>query len=128
MAGRDLLCALLAVVTVSYCIASTRASPSLHSVPEATGHSTFSRPAKAFRCPSPKAGRTIFTIRASKAVQFKKGGHADLKNVHIVVYGKAHDRYDQIYGNEFTYDPQSGDVNAIGEVHIDLQGIRRRSR
>ena len=55
-------------------------------------------------------------------MQFKTGGHADLHNVHIVVYGHAHDRYDQIYGNEFTYDPQSGDINAIGEVHIDLQG------
>ena len=55
-------------------------------------------------------------------MQFKKGGHADLKNVHIVVYGKAHDRFDQIYGKEFTYDPQSGDISAMGEVNIDLQG------
>ena len=69
-----------------------------------------------------EAGRTLYTIRASKAVQFKAGGHADLHNVHIVVYGHAHDRYDQIYGDEFTYDPQSGDINAVGEVHIDLQG------
>ena len=69
-----------------------------------------------------EAGRTLYTIRASKAVQFKSGGHADLHNVHIVVYGHGHDRYDQIYGDEFTYDPQSGDVKAMGEVHIDLQG------
>ncbi len=34
----------------------------------------------------------------------------------------AHDRYDQIYGKEFTYDPASGDVKGVGEVHIDLQG------
>ncbi len=69
-----------------------------------------------------EGGRTIYTIRASNAVQFKKGGKADLKNVNIVVYGKAHDRYDQIYGKEFTYDPESGDVVGLGEVHIDLQG------
>ena len=69
-----------------------------------------------------EAGRTIYTIRASKAVQFKAGGHADLQNVHIVVYGRTHDRYDQIYGDQFTYDPQSGDIKAVGEVHIDLQG------
>jgi lipopolysaccharide export system protein LptA len=69
-----------------------------------------------------EGGHTIYTIRASNAVTFKKGGNADLKNVHIVVYGKTHDRYDQIYGKEFTYDPQSGDVRGIGEVHIDLQG------
>ena len=55
-------------------------------------------------------------------MQFKQGGHAELKNVHIVVYGKNHDRYDQIYGDHFTYDPQTGDIKAVGEVHIDLQG------
>ena len=74
------------------------------------------------RFPSPKVAAPCYTIRASKAVQFKAGGHADLRNVHIVVYGHEHDRYDQIYGNQFTYDPQTGDINAVGEVHIDLQG------
>ncbi len=69
-----------------------------------------------------EADRTIYTIRASKAVQFKQGGHAELRNVHIVVYGRKHDRYDQIYGDQFTYDPQTGEVKAVGEVHIDLQG------
>ena len=39
-----------------------------------------------------------------------------------MVYGRAHDRYDQIYGSEFTYDPQTGDISAAGEVQIDLQG------
>src|SRR5208337_2131109 len=29
-------------------------------------------------------------------------------------------RYDQIYGDDFAYDPQSGDVTARGEVQIDL--------
>ncbi len=62
-------------------------------------------------------------------MQFKAGGHADLHNVHIVVYGKNHDRYDQIYGDQFTYDPQTGDIKAVGEVHIDLvandQGPKR---
>ena len=113
--------ALLVVVTASYFIAKTRVKPQLHSIPKQLGID-IQQTSEGFSLSKSEGGRTIFTIRASNAVQFKKGGHADLKNVHIVVYGKAHERFDQIYGKEFTYDPQSGDINAIGEVNIDLQG------
>ncbi|HVP56121.1 MAG TPA: LPS export ABC transporter periplasmic protein LptC [Candidatus Eisenbacteria bacterium] len=109
------------VVVVSYYVARFRVKPQLHSVPQQLGLD-IQQTSEGFTLSKSEGGRTIYTIRASSTVQFKKGGHADLKNVHIVVYGKAHDRYDQIYGREFTYDPESGDVNGIGEVHIDLQG------
>jgi lipopolysaccharide export system protein LptA len=113
--------AILAVVTISYYVAKARVKPTLHSVPKQLGLD-IQQTSEGFTLSKSEAGRTLFTVRASNAVQFKSGGHADLKNVHIVVYGKAHDRFDQIYGNEFTYDPESGDINAIGEVQIDLQG------
>ena len=108
-------------VTVSYWIAHYHVTPVLHSVPKELGVD-IQQTSEGFSLSKSEAGRTLYTIRASKAIQFKSGGRADLHDVHIVVYGKAHDRYDEIYGNEFTYDPQSGDINAIGEVHIDLQG------
>ncbi len=113
--------ALLTVVTISYYVAKARVKPTLHSLPQQLGID-IQQTSEGFSLSKSEGGRTIFTIRASKAVQLKKGGHADLKNVHIVVYGKAHDRFDQIYGKEFTYDPETGDVNAVGEVNIDLQG------
>src|SRR5271165_5557612 len=113
--------ALLALVTVSYFIVKARVKPQLHSIPKQLGID-IQQTSEGFSLSKSEGGRTIYTIRASNAVQFKKGGNADLKNVHIVVYGKAHDRYDQIYGKEFTYDPASGEVKGIGEVHIDLQG------
>src|SRR5664279_4449009 len=113
--------ALLLIVTGSYFIAKAKLKPQFHSLPKQLGID-IQQTSEGFTLSKSEGGRTIYTIRASNAVQFKKGGHADLKNVHIVVYGKAHDRFDQIYGKEFTYDPQSGDVNAIGEVNIDLQG------
>jgi lipopolysaccharide export system protein LptA len=69
-----------------------------------------------------EAGRTLFTIHASRAVQYKVGGKAELRDVSIVVYGRQSNRYDQIYGADFEYDPQSGEVTAEGEVHIDLEG------
>lgn len=112
---------LVAIVTISYWIARSRVGPTLHNVPKQLGFD-IQQTSDGFSLSKSEAGRTIYTIRASKAVQFKAGGHADLRNVHIVVYGRTHDRFDQIYGNQFTYDPQSGDIKAIGEVHIDLEG------
>jgi lipopolysaccharide export system protein LptA len=67
-------------------------------------------------------GRTLFTIHAAKAIQYKNGGHAELQDVNIVVFGKSSNRFDQIYGSDFEYDPKSGDVTAHGEVQIDLEG------
>jgi lipopolysaccharide export system protein LptA len=68
-----------------------------------------------------EGGRTLFTVRASKAVQFKSGGRAELKDVSIVVYGRQADRFDQIYGTDFEYNPETSEVSARGEVHIDLE-------
>jgi lipopolysaccharide export system protein LptA len=73
-------------------------------------------------------GRTQFTVSASKAVQFKEGGRADLHNVKIVVYGKDASRFDRITGDEFEFDPGSGNIKGKGRVLIYLQtnpeGIR----
>src|SRR5512146_2205247 len=68
-----------------------------------------------------EGGRTLFTIRATKAVQYKQGGKATLENVNIIVYGREGNRFDQISGSGFEYDPQAGIVRANGEVNIDLQ-------
>src|SRR5260370_22328325 len=56
-----------------------------------------------------------------KGGQFKGGGHGELHNVKIVVYGKDAGRFDQITGDDFEYDPASGDVSAKGTVRIDLE-------
>ena len=69
-----------------------------------------------------EGGRTLFTIHASKATQFKQGGHATLHNVYIIVYGRQSDRFDRISGDDFDYDQRSGDVVSKGLVHIDMQG------
>ena len=38
-----------------------------------------------------EGGHTLYTIRASKATQFKAGGRAELHDVSIVVYGRNSD-------------------------------------
>src|SRR5258707_7024557 len=77
--------------------------------------------AEGFKVSKSAQGRTLFTIQASKAVQFKTGGRAELHHVTITLYGHDASRYDQIYGDDFGYDSQTGDVSAKGEVRIDLE-------
>ena len=69
-----------------------------------------------------EAGRTIFTVHASNAVQYKEGGRALLRDVKILVYGRSSDRFDQISGDNFEFDPNSGDIISQGDVTIDLEG------
>jgi lipopolysaccharide export system protein LptA len=76
--------------------------------------------ADGFSVSKSEQGRTIFTARASKAVQLKEGGRVELHSVVITVYGRDSDRYDQISGADFEYDPHSGDISARGAVTIDL--------
>ena len=77
--------------------------------------------ATGFTVSKSEQGRTLFTIQASKAVQFKQGGHAELHDVQITLYGSDSSRFDQIRGADFEYDQPSGNVTAKGEVQIDLR-------
>lgn len=79
------------------------------------------RSTQGFSFSKSESGRTIFTIHAGKAVEFKQGGRSALHDVNIIVYGKESNRFDQIYGSDFEYDPGSGNVVARGEVQMDLQ-------
>jgi lipopolysaccharide export system protein LptA len=77
--------------------------------------------AQGFTVSKSEEGRTIFTIRASNAVQYKQGGRAELHDVSITIYGRDAQRFDQIYGSDFEYNQQTGIVVAKGEVQIDLE-------
>ncbi|HZW79643.1 MAG TPA: LptA/OstA family protein, partial [Candidatus Deferrimicrobiaceae bacterium] len=77
--------------------------------------------ASGFQFSKSQAGRTVFTIRAKEVKEFKLNGRADLHDVTIILYGSDTSRFDQIYGDDFTFDPKSGNVTAKGEVQIDLQ-------
>ncbi len=114
-------CLVIAIVGISYYAARFREKPTLHNIPKELGID-IQQTSEGFSLSKSEGGRTLYTIRASKAVQFKAGGHADLSNVHVVVYGHEHDRYDEIYGEHFSYDPRSGQITGTGEVHIDIQG------
>src|SRR5271155_1827391 len=114
--------AILMVTTVAgmYFYARLSLRKALREVPAKLGVE-IQQTADGFSISKSVDGRTQFTVSASKAVQFKEGSRADLHNVKIIIYGKDASRFDQITGDDFEYDPTSGNVNAKGRVLIDLE-------
>src|SRR5579862_7195274 len=108
------------VVAMVYWTARRRAGQALKDLPQRMGIE-IQQTAEGFSISKSEAGRTLFTIHASKAVEFKGGGHTELHDVSVVLYGRDSSRYDQISGSDFEYDPQSGNITAQGEVQIDLE-------
>src|SRR5580700_4963112 len=108
------------LVAGAYFYARHRVQNALKQIPEKIGLQ-IKQSATGFTVSKSQQGRTLFTIQAGKAVQFKQGGHAELHDVQITLYGSDSSRFDQIRGAEFEYDQQSGNIIAKGEVQIDLQ-------
>src|ERR1700757_5110696 len=109
----------IAVVAGTYFYARLRLRNVLKEVPNKIGIDV-KQTANGFQFSKSDGKRTLFTIEASDLKQFKLNGRAELHNVSIVLYGRDSSRFDQIYGDDFAYDPKSGDVTAKGDVQIDL--------
>src|ERR1700730_11369798 len=116
------LSAILMIATVAgmYFYARWRVHKVVHDIPAKIGLD-IQQTAEGFSISKSEEGRTLFTVSASKAVQFKGGGRAELHSVKIVIYGKDAGRFDRITGDDFEYDPASGNVSAKGTVLIDLE-------
>jgi len=114
--------AILMIATVAgmYFYARWSLRKAIHNIPAKIGLD-IQQTAEGFSISKSVEGRTLFTVSASKAVQFKEGGRAELHNVKIVVYGKDASRFDRITGDDFEYDPGSGNVSGKGRVLIDLE-------
>src|SRR5574341_2167853 len=111
---------LVAVVLGSYLLKRRVERHAVEKVAQKLG-ADVQQSTQGFTLSKSEGGRTLFTIRAGKAVQYKQGGRATLEDVSIVVYGRNAERYDQIYGSQVEYDAATGEVAARGEVHIDLE-------
>jgi len=114
--------AICIVVTVAgaYLYARWRVENALKEVPGKMGFE-FQQTAQGFTLSKSDGSRTLFKIEAGKAVKYKKGGRLELHDVTITVYGSDSNRFDQLHGQDFVYDPQTGDATAQGEVRIDLE-------
>src|SRR3977135_216830 len=103
-----------------YFYARMRQRSVLKQVPSKMGFD-IKQTATGFQFSKSEGGRTLFTIRASDLKEFKLNGRAELRHVTILLYGRDSSRFDQIYGDDFSYDQKSGDIIAVGEVQMDLQ-------
>jgi lipopolysaccharide export system protein LptA len=80
----------------------------------------ISQTANGFTYSQSQRGHTIFTIHASKIVQYK-GNEAELRDVNITLYGpEGSHRQDRILGSDFLYNKSTGQVMAKGQVEIDM--------
>ena len=111
---------LLLIVAAVYFYARGKVENALKEVPAKIGVE-IQQSAQGFTVSRSEQGHTIFKIQASKAVQYKSGGRAELHDVTITLYGRDSSRFDQIYGTDFEYDPQTGDVMGKGQVQMDLE-------
>ena len=107
------------LVAGMYFYARSRATNVLKTIPNKIGFD-IKQTAHGFQFSKSDGKRTLFTVEASDLKEFKLNGNAELHNVNIVVYGRDSSRYDQISGDDFSYNQKTGDVTAMGDVSIDL--------
>jgi lipopolysaccharide export system protein LptA len=107
------------VVAGMYFYARSRAMNVLKQFPGKIGVE-IRQTANGFQLSKSDGKRTLFTVQASNVKEFKLNGNAELHNVTIVLYGRDSSRFDQIYGDDFVFNEQTGDITAKGEVQIDL--------
>jgi len=72
--------------------------------------------------------RTIFTIRASRATQYKDQNRTLLEDVWITIYGRDGSRNDNIHTRECSYEPETGAVRCEGEVQINVESAAAPGR
>ena len=110
------------VVAGAYFYSRHRVQNALKQIPGKMGIE-IQQSAQGFTLSASEQGRTVFTVEASKAVQFKQ--RAELHDVTITLYGRDASRFDQVYGRDFEYDQQAGNIISKGEVSIDLEANPR---
>jgi lipopolysaccharide export system protein LptA len=72
--------------------------------------------------------RTLFTVHASQATQFKDENRSLLENVEITIFGPRGDRNDSVRAGECSYEPDTGSIRCEGVVQIDLRAAKTSAR
>jgi lipopolysaccharide export system protein LptA len=114
--------AVLFTATVSgmYFYARLRQRNVLKEIPNKIGID-IKQTANGFQFSKSDGKRTLFTVQAGSLKQFQLDGSAELRHVSVILYGRDSSRFDQIYGDDFSYDKKSGNITAHGDVQIDLE-------
>lgn len=65
--------------------------------------------------------RTIYTVKASRATQFKDQDASELEDVTIVAYGRDSSRNDTLRTNKCTYEARSGRIRCQGPAKMEIE-------
>lgn len=68
--------------------------------------------------------RKLFTLRASRATQFRGSDHSELDDVTVTVFGRDGTRNDRIQARACDYASDSGHVACQGPAQIDLESAQ----
>jgi LPS export ABC transporter protein LptC len=88
---------------------------------------TVERQSAQFSFSKVEQNRTIFTVRASHATQYKDQNGAVLEDVWITLYGRDGSRNDNIHTRECSYEGTQ-DIRCKGDVDIDLANANPAAR
>jgi LPS export ABC transporter protein LptC len=113
-------CLIALAVAGVYVRRAVRAARAQRGAPAAVP-STVQQQSAQFSFSKVEQNHKLFTIRASRATQYKDQNLALLEDVWITVYGRDGSRNDNIHTRECSYAPSTGDVQCQGEVQIDIQ-------
>src|SRR5258708_5325763 len=72
--------------------------------------------------------QTLFTVRASRATEFKQNEASLLEDVQITIFGRKGDRDDAIHTKSCEYRKGNGEIRCSGEVQLDLQSAEDARR
>ena len=100
--------------------AARRSGP--HSVP-----STVQQQSDQMTFSKVEGDRTIFTVRASHATEYKDQNSYLLEDVWVTIYGRDGNRNDNIHTRECGYQPKTGAVRCQGDVQIDIAAANPRA-
>jgi lipopolysaccharide export system protein LptA len=105
-------------VAGDYASRAYRRARALRNLPAAVSVTVQQESAK-FSFSKVEQDRTIFTVRASHATQYKDQNRAVLEDVWITLYGRDGSRNDNVHTRECSYEG-TGDIRCEGDVEIDL--------
>ena len=83
--------------------------------------STIEQQSNGFAFSKVEGQRTIYTVKASRATEFKEGSRNLLEDVVILVYGKKGDRNDKLLTRACDFISDTGKISCAGEVQISLR-------
>ena len=109
-----------ATVVAVFITRSARMARAQREAPKAVA-STIQQESAEFTFSKVEQERTIYTVKASRATQFKDQDASELEDVTIIAYGRDSSRNDTLHTNKCTYQTGSGSIRCEGPAQMEIE-------